>query len=194
LQTRWADWRDYDGGGMSWGVTGWGTHALDQVQCALGADDTGPVEIWPEDSGPQCKVTMKYASGTLLKLEGPKRDHADLGAIFIGDKGRIEIKRGTFTAEPAELLKGAPDPTPEGRGEDLFHLRNFFECMRTRKRPNADVEIGNRATTVCHLVNICRDLQRRLRWDPKAEKFQGDDEANGMLSRPRRKGYELPAV
>ncbi len=74
------------------------------------------------------------------------------------------------------------------------HIQNFFDCVRTRQKPNADVEIGHRATTVCHLVNICRDFGRKLRWDPKAEKFVGDDEANTMLSRPRRKGYELPKI
>lgn len=194
LQLRWAWWRDYDGAGQSWGVTGWGTHALDQVQCALGTDDTGPVEIWPEEKGPQCRVTMRYASGTLLKLEGPKRDHADLGAIFIGDKGAIEIKRGTVDAVPVELLNGAPEITLEGPGEDKWHIENFFDCIRTRRRTNAHVEAAHRATTVCYLVNICRDLGRKLRWDPKAEKFPGDEQANAMLSRPRRKGYELPKI
>jgi predicted dehydrogenase len=195
LQTQWALWWDYDGGGQSWGVSGWGTHALDQVQCALGTDTTGPVEIWPEESGPECKVTLRYASGTLLKLEEPiKKDHSQLGAIFIGDKGKIQILRGTYIPEPEDLLKGAPGPTPEGPGEDRYHIENFLECIRTRKRPNADVEIGHRSTTVCHLINICREVGRKLRWDPKAEKFLGDDEANRLLSRPRRKGYELPAV
>ncbi len=194
LHTKWALWWDYDGAGQSWGVSGWGTHALDQVQCALGTDDTGPVEIWPEEDAPQAKVTMRYENGALLKLSGPKRDHADLGAIFIGDKGRIEIKRGTYTAEPDELLKGAPDPTPEGKGEDAMHLKNFFDCLRSRNLPNADVEIGHRSTTVCHLVNICRDAGRKLRWDPKEERFLADDEANALLSRPRRRGYELPRV
>ena len=194
LQTRWAWWWDYDGAGQSWGVTGWGTHALDQVQCALGTDDTGPVEIWPEEKGEQCRVTMRYSSGTLLKLEGPKRDHADLGAIFLGDKGAIEIKRGTVDAVPHELLKNAPEITPEGPGEDKWHIENFLECIRTRKQTNAHVEAAHRATTVCYLVNICRDLGRKLRWDPQAEKFPGDEEANAMLSRPRRKGYELPAT
>jgi hypothetical protein len=66
--------------------------------------------------------------------------------------------------------------------------------MRTRKQPNADVETGHRATTVCHLVNICRDMGRKLQWDPKAEKFVGDEEANKALSRPRRPGYELPKI
>ena len=164
------------------------------MKCALGTDDTVPVEIWPEEKGEQCKVTMRYATGTLLKLEGAQRDHADLGAIFIGDKGRIEIKRGSFTADPPELLKGAPEETPEGPGENRFHLKNFFACMRSREKPNADVEIGHRATTVCHLINISRDLGRKLQWDPVAEKFRGDKEANKLLSRPRRKGYKLPKI
>jgi predicted dehydrogenase len=199
LQYSWALWWDYDGGGQSWGVTGWGTHALDQVQCALGTDDTGPVEIRPEGEGPECKVTMRYANGTLLKLHGEprKQTHEDLGAIFVGDKGKMEILRGDFRAWPkefeAELRKDAPPPTPEGANESQPHIANFFECMRTRKQPNADVETGHRATTLCHLMNICRDVQRPLKWDPVAEKF-ADDEANGMRSRPRRKGYELPEI
>ena len=194
LHFGWAIWRDYDGGGQSWGVTGWGTHSLDQVQCALGTDDTGPVEIWPEEPGPKCRVTLRYASGTLLKLEGKRRGHEDLGAIFVGDKGKIEIKRGRYTANPKDLLQGAPEPTPEGKLESVPHLKDFFECMRTRQKPNADAETGHRATTVCHLVNICRELGRKLRWDPKAEQFLNDPEANKLLARPRRKGYELPKI
>lgn len=193
LQRRWAWLWDYDGGGQSWGVTGWGTHSLDQVQCALGTDDTGPVEIWPESPAGNARVTMRYANETLLKLEGPRRDHADLGAIFIGDKGQIEIKRGTCVADPPELLKGAPEDTPEGPGENRYHIQNFLDCIRTRKKPNAHEEVGHRSTTLCHLVNICRDLGRRLHWDPAAERFAGDEQANSLLSRTRRKGYELPA-
>ncbi|MCS6952646.1 MAG: Gfo/Idh/MocA family oxidoreductase [Bryobacterales bacterium] len=195
LRRRWAWFWDYDGGGQSWGVTGWGTHALDQVQCGLGTDDTGPVEIWPESDGWNAPVTMRYANGTLLKLHGQRRpDHSDLGAIFIGDKGRIEIKRGTCVADPPELLKGAPPDTPEGPGENRYHIENFLDCVRTRKKPNAHEEIGHRSTTVCLLVNICRDLGRKLEWDPVAERFVGDEQANSLLSRPRRRGYELPAI
>jgi len=194
LYHSWGDFTEYDGGGQSWGVTGWGTHSLDQVQCALGTDRTGPVEIWPEDQGPQCKITMRYADGVLLKSEGAKRGMEDLGAIFIGDKGRIEILRGDFTADPKELRQNAPPVTPQGPKESIPHIENFFACIRSRKKPNADVETGHRATTLCHLMNICRATQRKLRWDPTEEKFIGDGEANKWLARSRRKGYELPKV
>jgi predicted dehydrogenase len=194
VQFRWSNWEEYDGGGQVWGVSGWGTHSLDQVQCALGTDDTGPVEIWPEEAGPRCRVTLRYASGTLLKLEGKNRQHEDLGAIFVGDKGRIEIVRGNFITDREELRKDAPPPTPEGPKEAIPHIENFLQCVRTRQLPNADVEIGHRATTLCHLVNICRKLQRKLKWDPQAEQFAGDEEANRLLARPRRQGYELPII
>lgn len=195
LHYGWGSIVDYDPGGQSWGVTGWGTHSLDQVQCALGTDDTGPVEAWPEEPGPHGKVTMRYASGTLLKLEGKKRHYEDLGAIFVGDKGKIEILRGSYLAEPKELLKDAPPPIPAASaGEAKWHVQNFFDCMRSRQKPNADVEAGQRATTICHMVNIVRTLGRKLRWDPAAEKFEGDEQANALLSRPRRKGYELPSA
>jgi predicted dehydrogenase len=195
LHRGWMRWWDYDGGGQSWGVSGWGTHSLDQVQAALGASLTGPVEIIPDTAGPRCRVTLRYAGGTRVCLEQEIiKDHQQLGAIFLGTNGRIQILRGDFVCDPPELKKGAPEITKEGPGENVFHLRNFFDCIKSRKLPNADVEIGHRSNTVCHLVNICRDLQRPLNWDPKAEQFIGDEEANKQLSRPRRKGYELPAI
>ena len=194
LHYGWALWWAYDGGGQGWGVTGWGTHAYDQVQCGLGTDHTGPVEIWPEEPGPLGKVTMRYANGTLLKLHGARRGHEDLGAIFVGDQGKIEIKRGRCATNPPDLLKDGPEDTPEGPIESDDHVQNFFHCVRTREKPNAHEEIGHRSTTLCHLVNICRELGRKLEWDPEAETFPGDDEANQRLSRPRRKGYELPDI
>jgi predicted dehydrogenase len=194
LQYGWADWDDYDGGGQVWGVTGWGTHSLDQAQCGLGLDDTGPVEIIPEQQGPECPITLRYANGVLLKLEGQNRGMEDLGAIFIGDRGRIEILRGDYLADPKELRENAPPVTPQGDHESIPHIANFFDCMRSRKKTNADAETGHRATALCHLVNICRQVQRRLRWNPVTEQFQGDEEANRLLARPRRQGYELPRL
>ena len=70
--------------------------------------------------------------------------------------------------------------------------RTSSSAFAREKQPAADAETGHRATTVCHLINICRKLGRKLQWDPQAEKFIGDDEANQLVTRPRRQGYELP--
>jgi predicted dehydrogenase len=195
LHRGWARWWDYDGGGLSWGVSGWGTHSLDQVQAALGTSLTGPTEIVPEGKGPECKVSLRYADGTLVSLEQEIiKDHQQLGGIFEGANGRIQIVRGDFYTNRPEFKQDAPEIIKEGPGENSFHLRNFFECMRTRTKPNADVEIGHRSNTVCHLVNIARELQRKLRWNPADEVFIDDAEANAKLCRPRRKEYELPKI
>jgi len=81
-----------------------------------------------------------------------------------------------------------------GRRPSDDHFENFFQCLRSRKRPNADVEIGHRSISVCHLANIARQVGRRLCWDPETETFPGDQEANAYLDRPRRKGWELPRL
>ena len=196
LHRNWARWRDYDGGGLSWGVSGWGTHSLDQVQAALGTSLTGPVEISVDKPGPESKVFLKYADGAVVALEQEIiKDHQQLGAIFEGTNGRMQIIRGDFSStDRPELKKGAPDVIAEGPGENAPHIRNFVQCIKSRQRPNADVEIAHRSTTVCHLVNIARELGRTLKWDPKAERFTNDAEANKMISRERRKGFELPPV
>jgi predicted dehydrogenase len=193
---KWGRYRDYDGGGLGWGVTGWGTHALDQVQRALGTDDTDPVEIWPEEPGPNCRLSMRYPNGTLLKLELPQGKGPGLGAIFVGDKGKIEINRNKLAANPPELIRDAPPPADKSEYASVAHehIRNWVHCMRTREKPVAHAEIGHRATVICQLINICRELGRKLTWDPVKEEFQGDDEANKLRSRPRRQGYELPEI
>lgn len=194
LHKNWPKWWDYDGGGQSWGVSGWGTHSLDQVQAALGTSLTGPEEIVL--SGPDGEVELRYANGTAVSLEQEIiKDHQQLGGIFIGTTGKMQIIRGDFLCEERpEFKRDSPDVIKEGPGENTPHIRNFLQCVRSRKRPNADVEIAHRSTSVCHLVNIARELGRSLEWDPKAERFPRDEEANGMLARPRRAGYELPKV
>jgi predicted dehydrogenase len=195
LHRRWMQWRDYSGGEM----TNWGAHGLDQIQSALGMDGTGPVEFWPLTDGPKGALAFRYANGVTVRLEMPPGD-LRAGAIFVGDKGRIEIVRNNFRTDPPRMIKELPPPEEVQKWRDevalwqaKYHMGEWLECMRTRKTPIADVEIGHRSVSVCHLANITRQLGRRLKWDPEAERFAGDDEANDLLRRPRRKGYELPA-
>jgi len=193
LQFQWMRWRAYSGGEM----TNWGAHGVDQIQSALGKSLTGPRELWPVTSGPNGKVSMRYADGTLVRFEldqGPVG-----GAIFTGSKAKIEINRNRFATNPDGFLPDAPGPAEQQKWEGpgwtaAPHLANWLDCIKSREKPNADIEIGHRSISVCHLVNITRELGRKLTWNAEDELFENDDAANERLDRPRRKGYELPRV
>ena len=186
---RWARFREYCG----WLVTGW-VHAFDQIQRALGTDNTGPVEIWPEESGPNAKVSMRYANGTILRLDIPHDKGPQMGGVFVGEKGKIEINRNRLASNPRELIKDAPPAADKSEFASVSHehIKNWVHCMRTREKTVASAAVGHRSTTICHMINICRELGRKLQWDPVKEEFIGDEQANKLRSRPRRKGYELP--
>ncbi len=191
LQFGWMGWRAYSGGEM----TNWGAHGVDQIQWALGKSLTGPSELTPITPGPNGKVTAKYADGLEVRFEldgGPMG-----GGIFHCDAGKLEINRNRFASNPADLIKGAPDPAVQRKWEEPGwiagpHLADWIDCIKSRRRPRADVEIGHRSITFCHLVNITRELGRTVRWNPETERFIDDDQANALLTRERREGYELP--
>ncbi|MBM4011575.1 MAG: Gfo/Idh/MocA family oxidoreductase [Planctomycetes bacterium] len=195
----WMQWRDFAGGEM----TNWGAHGIDQVQWALGMDDTGPVAIVPHGAAPNAAVEMRYASGVPLTFvldKGPMG-----GAVFIGDRGKLEINRNKVVSNPPEIaaaILASVDVAEEERAwsdetalwQARQHLQNWLDCIRTRERPVADVETGHRSITVCHLAGVARRLGRPLEWDPVAERFVSDPEADALLARPRRAGFELPEV
>ena len=194
----WRMWRDYSGGEM----TNMGAHGLDQIQSALGMDYTGPVEFWPvtpdQDNG---KVSYRYANGIQVDLELAEKHGPECGAIFTGDKGKIEINRNKFTTNPKDLVRNGPTEADAAKWRDevgkymaKYHIANWLDCIKSRQKPIADVEIGHRSVTVCHLCNIAREVGRKIKWDPQQEQIVGDEQANRLLSRPRRKGYELPEL
>jgi hypothetical protein len=192
----WMAWQEYNGGDM----TNWGAHGVDQIQWAMGADTTGPVEFrpipkeeWSPNTGDKGnRVAAKYANGIEVRFELDPGPHG--GAYFACEHGNLEINRNILRANPQELIAHAPEADPPEGPTWIArqHIENFFDCMHSRVRPNADVEIGHRSVSFCHLVNITRRMNRKLQWDPVKEQFVGDDEANKLVNLPRRKGYELP--
>ncbi len=226
LHKGWKKWWAYDPGGLSFGVTGWGTHSYDQIQRGLGTNETGPIEVVLEEPvrdmysgkfeerepsedetgskyyrgaknkfGPRAKVRMKYANGTVLRLNLDGDWGPGLGCIFVGEKGRIEINRDKISANPKELIQSSDRPEYLQVPETQPHIENWVHCIKSRKRCTADVEYGQRSSTVCYLVNIAREVGRvgeKLKWDPVSERFTNCKEGNKLLLRPRRKGYELP--
>ena len=193
LFSHWMRYWDYSGGDM----TNWGAHGVDQIQAALGMDRTGPVEFWPLQDAPEGSVAFRYATGTEVRLELPPGDLQG-GAMFIGQKGRIEITRNALRTDPPNMIKELPpqeevDKWKRAQWQAKYHMQNWLDCMKSRETPLADVEIGHRSISVCHIANLARQLNRKLHWDPEAEKFTGDAEANDRLTRTPRKGYEIPS-
>jgi hypothetical protein len=118
--------------------------------------------------------------------------------VIHGELGKMTMRRNHFEVDPPGLVKDGPGPEAldiwKGRGIVARpHIQNWLDCVRTRNTPNAPVEIGHRTVTICHLANIARELNRKLRWDPTNERFIDDQEANQLVDRARRKGFELPA-
>lgn len=139
---------------------------------------------------------MKF---TIDKGQGPYG-----GGVFIGEKGKIEINRNKIASNPPEIAAGLLAQLDAAEEEKKWsdeaalwqarwHLQNWLDCIRSRETPVSNVEAGHRSISVCHLANIARRLGRSLAWDPVAERF-ADDEANRLVSPPRRQGYELPRV
>lgn len=196
----WGSWRDYSAGQTG----GMGAHAYDMVQCALGTDETGPVELWLMDQpSPAARVDFRYANGIEVQLKFPDKQPyrgPRLGAVLVGQQCKIEINRNKFTTNPPDFVKHGPDPklAAKWEGEGWLahgHVQNWFDCIKSRNRPNADVEVGHRTATIGHLINIVRQvghLGEPLRWDPAAERFTNSEEGNRLLDRPRRQGWELP--
>ena len=107
------------------------------------------------------------------------------------------IRGAGYTSSWKVYPKGGgegPGAEPGDKSQDGLHEKNFMDCIRSRQRPNADVEIGRLSTTVCHLGNVCTRLRRDVVFDPKTETFGKDKEANAYLVKEYRKPYTLPRV
>ena len=181
----WMAYRDYSGGEM----TNWGAHMFDVAQWAMGMDESGPVEIISPDGKDYPVLTYKYANGTIMTRDKIGKEVP--GVLFTGTEGKIEVSRDHLVAWPDSLLRQKLRPDEIHLYESTNHPDNFLECIRTRNRPASDAEVGCRSITVCHLGNIAYWLKRPLKWDPKAEQFVNDPEADKMKSRPMRAPWRL---
>lgn len=199
-------WYDYSGGTM----TDWGAHHNDIALWAVGLPGPTSVEAealaQPIPGGytaiSEYHVKFTYPNGVVQHVRTTRADNI-YGAVddpqgqrngvrFEGTDGWIWVNRGNLRASDPALLTA---PLSEGaqrlyRSDD--HMRNFFDCVRSRQRPIADVEVGHRAASVCHLGAIALRTGHKLQWDAQAEKFLGEgaNEANRYLSREMRKPYD----
>src|SRR5262245_35093620 len=143
-------------------------------------------------------ATYRYADGTEVQCDlrnwfsGPPEAQ---GLFIFGSKGWIKV--GDDKAQVYFGRKNEPGPAftaDEKRDEGLDHFANFIDCVRSRKLENlrAPLEDGHLSTSLCHLGNISYRVGRSLTFDAKAERFEGDEQANALLGRTYRQPYVLP--
>jgi predicted dehydrogenase len=187
----WGAWRWYKelGGGFT---TDWGAHMFDIAQWGIGMDGNGPVEIIPAGYEGTKYLTFKYANGTVM-TEEPFNEKMTKGVKFWGDKGWIEVSREHFLASDDSLLPAQIEATEGAYETKIPHLTNFIESVKNRTEPQVPVEIGHKSCVVCTLGNIAYDLGRPIKWDPAAEKFVDDAEAdaNRLYNKSYSEGYVL---
>ena len=210
-QFRW--WYEYSGGKF----TDWGAHHVDIATWAIQQDQQGmgPIEIDGTDAkhpvaykdgyptvddcyntSNDFAVKCKFAGGVEMVVDS----RSENGVLFEGSKGRIFVSRGKIAGLPieekwdkdqytdddvAKLYKGKPY---EG------HKQNFYRCLREGGLPVSDVFSHVMAMNTCHLCAIAARLGRAIKWDAKAEKIVGDDQAAALFARTPRQGFEIPKV
>jgi predicted dehydrogenase len=181
----WRLYREYSGGMM----TDWGAHHFDIAQWGLGMDESGPVEIIPPED-PKAQKGLRY-----LYANGVEVLHAASGGVlFIGTDGEILVNRGKLSSTPAGIIKEPIGEKDVHLYKSPGHQRDWLNCVRSRKRPIADVEIGARSVTVCHLGNLAYWNHVKLKWDPKEWKFVDGTGDPKWLDRERRDPWQLPTL
>lgn len=176
-------WRMYTeyGGGM---ITDWGAHHLDIVQWALGKDESGPTAAKPPaKEGDEKGASVVYDDITITHGQG-------VGVHLVGGDGEIQVTRGRFALKvdgkevashlnrggnlgkeldkaEAGFLKDAKVKLYESPG----HVRDFLNCIKSRKQPITSAEIGSRSINAAHLMNLAYHHHTQIDWEPKTNTF-----------------------
>ncbi|MFW6164296.1 MAG: Gfo/Idh/MocA family protein [Planctomycetota bacterium] len=200
-------WRPYNrrylGGCGAWGVywgfaagiAGWGSHTIIQCQFAAGAEDTSPVEyVYPGNRSGDGLVA-RFANGVKLVMQF-KGWRGSCGVTFEGSEGRAAVADGyakpdlSSPALMAERKKVMTEYLARSQ-RPMSHMRDFLDCVRSRRQTIANPEAMHRSMTTNHAINLCLALGRDLTWDPEKEEFVGDPEANRMRARAVRQPWLL---
>jgi predicted dehydrogenase len=198
---KWSSFRyfwDYAGGDM----TDNGVHQLDIVQMAF--DEAAPTSVAAlggklrlkdnRETPDTLDAVFEYP-GFLAAFEVRLGNTQNFGSgtiAFHGDRGTLSVSRGALRLIPerGSDLKPLEEKVADISDMNRAHWANFLECMRTRQKPVADIEIGHRSTTTCHLGNVAFRSRLRLDWDSRTE-TTAQPEARKYLSREYRSPWKL---
>ncbi len=195
---------DYSGGQM----TNWGAHHLDIARWILNADAPttvsgtgGRYSLTDGGETPDLQqVSYQFPKAVVTWTASEASEGKGVTLDICGTKGTMTLLRNGYKVVPEQwpVSPGSKERKPamkaiEVKGGDLDHqhARNFLDCVKSRKRPNADIEEGHRSAVMAHLGNISTRLGRTLTWDPVNEKVVNDTEANKWLDKAYRGNWKL---
>jgi predicted dehydrogenase len=188
-QRRWRSYYDY-GGGL---VTDWGVHLVDVAHWYLGADAKVPkltsasaqyvnVPNPEHDQVPDAFIVSWQYDDFVMSFTNIAITDADFGRqgnYFFGPKGSLQIHRAGFEVRPGKRPNNPTADTPppiEGRlrrfaenyendPDTIANARNFLDCVKSRQRPTADIEIGFHSSLPCLLAIHAIRQGRTMTWD-----------------------------
>ena len=187
-------WRHFDGTSAGWGLHDWASHTVNLCQWVIDADTTAPVEYWTEDG----KLCARYANGVKLVMrlagfgkEGDWLGHGSCPVRFEGDAGWVEAgDNGTLSVSDPALLGGKMPPEMAGV-DPAKHVRNFLDCVKSRRKPACNSTVTRHSEIACHAAAISWKLGRKLEFDPAKEQFIDAPDADALCSRPRRAPFTI---
>lgn len=184
-----------------------GVHQMDIARWALGAGSPSEISgmgrklFFDDDQQTPDTMTITYNyPGKVLMFEmriwnpcGMAGQHN--GVAVYGARGSVHIGRWSgkwgykVYDDKGELVR---DTSEAAADPDDSHPRDFLDCVKSRQRPNADIEIGHISTSLCHLGNIVAKTGRTLAFDSETEHILDDPEASGLLKRRYRAHWSVP--
>jgi predicted dehydrogenase len=183
-----------------------GIHALDVARWGLGIDFPDSVTCGggkyffdDDQETPDTQLAVFDVPGASIQWEhrtwSPRGiDGQSFGVEFYGSKGTLVTSGNGWTIYEGTGKDEKVAAKHDGSEQQKTHQQNFLDCIASREKPNADIEIGHRSALLCHLANIAWRTRSVVRFDKDREAIVGNDAAAQLMGRTYRKGFELPEI